>query len=168
MLQLCHIHGQAASHTNIHKNMLPMFIYGTLLPTQANHFVISDAIVAAEEAVLPNAILFDLGGFPMLLAHPRRFVTGLLITFDAESYANTLIRLDQFEAYYPERPEDSLYRREQHNVLLRNRNASVEAWVYVGDKRTVAGLEPFGGDWVSYSAESRLPSYRPQKYQAKN
>lgn len=133
---------------------LPFFIYGTLLPKQPNFYLLQNALSSIDDAILPGATLYDTGGAPMLLQASGGEVQGALVTVADAQYQQTLASLDRLEVYFEDAPDASLYLRERCRVT-RSDGEQVEAWVYVGKPHHVKGLEPFGGNWLSYSAEHR-------------
>ncbi len=90
----------------------------------------------------------------MLLPAAGEQVVGALCEVAEADYVDTLARLDALEGFRPNALSESLYLREHCTVQLVS-GGEREAWVYVGKPQHVIGLEPFGGDWVAYSAEHR-------------
>lgn len=68
--------------------------------------------------------LFDLGAYPGLRRGSGRVIGELY----AIRGADVLARLDEFEAFDPERPSQSLYLRERTALI---RPARTEAWLYI-------------------------------------
>lgn len=134
--------------------MLPFFVYGTLLPEQPNHTLIVHAIESLTAAILHGAVLYDIGGVPMLSDSAENSVRGALITIDKTKYESVIRQLDALEQFNPAQPGRSLYLRETRSVI-RPDGSAIAAWVYIGRPAYLAGLAPIGGDWLQYSAESR-------------
>lgn len=129
---------------------LPFFVYGTLLPGQPNHHLLAHGVTYSEPATLQNGRLYDLGHYPMLVEEDGAAVHGRLIAVKPAAYTTILARLDMLEGYNPKRPSQSAYRRRRRIVQLANGGAR-SAWVYIGQRRYVAGAPPvLSGDWSTY------------------
>jgi gamma-glutamylcyclotransferase (GGCT)/AIG2-like uncharacterized protein YtfP len=130
--------------------MLPLFVYGTLLPNQSNFHVWRGAVVNWEAALFANGRLYDLGAFPMLLEEGRKAAQGMVMTVDPDRYEETLAALDRLEGYDPAAPERSFYLRERRTVYLAH-GEPVMVWVYLGRKQWVNGRQPIPHDsWLDY------------------
>jgi gamma-glutamylcyclotransferase (GGCT)/AIG2-like uncharacterized protein YtfP len=125
---------------------LPFFVYGTLLPGEANYPLWREAIDAITPAALPGARLYDLGDFPMAVDAPQGDVIGLVVDVKPEYYASVIALLDLVEGYDPDDTGRGAYRRERRVVRLAN-GEPVVAWVYLGRPHYVAGLEPLPSHW---------------------
>jgi gamma-glutamylcyclotransferase (GGCT)/AIG2-like uncharacterized protein YtfP len=135
---------------------LPVFVYGTLRPGEANHcWLLAEVMAAAERAVLPGHQLYGTGmAFPYVTpaTAPGRQVVGDLLTLDPDAYPEVLERLDALEGYRPERPEaHSHYLRQKVTVLVADQPR--QAWVYLAgpgatDRLTDAQLSATG-DWLA-------------------
>ena len=138
-------------------NLLPFFIYGTLLPDQPNFFLWGDSIVAITPATFFGGKLYDMGFYPMLVtANPEAAVQGQLITVATDAYELVLQRLDALEGYDPTQPDKSAYQRRQVTVILAD-GRSTRAWLYQGQPDLVSGRPELpDGNWAAYSAQSRL------------
>lgn len=136
--------------------MLPIFVYGTLLPDQPNFYLWHDAIISMRPAQLPDACLYDMGMFPMLIEGANGMVQGAVGHVKAEQYAHVLAQLDKLEEYDPQRPEASAYRRVRRTVKM-DTGESAEVWVYVGNRAFIAtqSLIP-SGDWVDYTQHNMI------------
>ena len=149
-------------------DQLPFFVYGTLIPGQANDYFWRGSILSAEPAVFPNATLFQLDGFPMLLEdqttsstpdvdnhhqigrQTNRTVKGKLLRVDPRDYELILTDLDRLEGFNPSRPENSLYFREKRPVYLADGRSKL-AWAYIGNPTYTRGRPIISdGDWVSF------------------
>jgi gamma-glutamylcyclotransferase (GGCT)/AIG2-like uncharacterized protein YtfP len=132
----------------------PFFVYGTLLPEQPNAHLWGDAVMQSEKAMLAGGCLYDLGSYPMLVEEGDGMVTGVVQTVAEAEYGAVLMRLDQLEGYDPEQLDETWYRRVVRDVKLAN-GLSLQAWVYVGHKAAVQGLNPIpSGDWAAYTAKT--------------
>lgn len=135
---------------------LPFFVYGTLLPGEANFGAWRNAILDTRLATLNGASLYDLGHFPMAVEDGLGEVRGIVVYVRPSSYRAALLLLDQLEGVDLGLPGAPGYRRTRRVVRLMD-GAQVVAWVYLGSKTFVAGLEPIGLDWKSY-VRSRVNS----------
>jgi gamma-glutamylcyclotransferase (GGCT)/AIG2-like uncharacterized protein YtfP len=141
------------------------FFYGTLMASGGNPV---PKRVHAELRALGPAVatgrLFAIptgqGWYPALLTDPEgSAVHGAayeaLPSFTAEHHA----LLDDYEAFYPDRPEESEYLREQIAILCGGREERAEAYVYRA--ALVSGARPVPlGDFNAFLAETGLPPYR--------
>jgi gamma-glutamylcyclotransferase (GGCT)/AIG2-like uncharacterized protein YtfP len=129
---------------------LPFFVYGTLLPGEANYPLWREAIAAMAPATLPGVRLYDLGDFPMavemLREGPQGEAVGLVVHLKPAYYAGAVALLDLVEGFDPDATGQSAYRRERRVVRLAN-GEPVVAWVYLGRPHYVAGLEPLPSHW---------------------
>jgi gamma-glutamylcyclotransferase (GGCT)/AIG2-like uncharacterized protein YtfP len=125
---------------------LPFFVYGTLLPGEANYPLWREAIAAMIPATLPGACLYDLGYFPMAVDSPQGEVVGLVVDVKPEYYAGAMALLDLVEGFDPDATGQGAYRRERRVVRLAN-GEPVVAWVYLGHLRYVIGLKPLPSHW---------------------
>jgi gamma-glutamylcyclotransferase (GGCT)/AIG2-like uncharacterized protein YtfP len=128
---------------------LPFFVYGTLLPGEANFGVWRNAILETRLAALSGASLYDLGYFPMAVEDGLGEVRGMAVYIRSSSYRTALLLLDQLEGVELGLPGAPGYRRARRVVRLMD-GAQVVAWVYLGSGAHVAGLEPIGPDWKTY------------------
>jgi gamma-glutamylcyclotransferase (GGCT)/AIG2-like uncharacterized protein YtfP len=134
---------------------LPVFVYGTLRPGEANYrWLLAQATVTAERAVLPGHQLYAIGmGFPYATPATAggRQVVGDLLTLDPDTYDQVLGHLDGLEGYQPRHEAHSHYLRRQVTVLVADQPR--QAWVYLAgpratDRLTDAQLSPTG-DWLA-------------------
>lgn len=138
---------------NEQSTRLPFFVYGTLLPGEANFHLWRDAIAWSQPAVLPGACLYDLGNYPMLVEASAGEVQGLVVAINPSFYSAILLLLDQLEGISMTRYGKPLFRRERCIVRLAM-GRSVVAWVYVGNNASVVkGLQAIGSDWKAYRRE---------------
>lgn len=128
---------------------LPFFVYGTLLPGEANYHLWREAIVDRRAAVLRGARLYDLGQFPMLVDAPDGEARGMLVRVRPSSYRAALWLLDQLEGVNLVGWGELGFRRVRRIVRPWG-DAPTVAWVYVGRAAAVAGLSSIGPDWKAY------------------
>lgn len=136
--------------------MLPIFVYGTLLPDQPNFFLWRDALTKIDPARLNNACLYDMGMFPMLIEGVKGSVQGAVGHVKVGQYAHVLAQLDKLEEFDPQQPDTSAYRRVKRTVVVAPGNA-IDAWVYVGNKALI-GTQPViaSGDWLEHTHNTML------------
>lgn len=117
--------------------MKHLFVYGTLKRGCSNHGQISDQQFVREARTVPGYLLFDVGGFPGLVAWPddQEGVTGEIWLVDDRALA----RLDRFEGV-----SEGLYRREAIALALSSGPDPVEGYVYA---RSTEGLRAVGTSW---------------------
>ncbi len=108
-----------------------LFVYGTLMPDEANHGQIEDFVRGAQRGTV-QGILVDLGTYPALV-HGRGMVRGVLL----KVYEEALSITDRIEGFVPERAR-CLYIREEVLVRLED-GQELMAWTYVfADPESVA------------------------------
>lgn len=115
-----------------------LFVYGTLKRGCSNHAQLAGQSFVGAARTAPGFRLFNLGGYPALVAHPsdRDGVTGEVWSVDAEC----LQRLDVFEGVH-----EGLYRRAV--ISLQPPFAGDVVHVYLPGRPT-AGLRDLGSNWV--------------------
>ncbi|HBY96365.1 MAG: gamma-glutamylcyclotransferase [Ardenticatenaceae bacterium] len=123
-------------------DQLPVFIYGTLLRGEPYHDRLAAVAAEIQDAVMPGAVLHNLGPFPMLRPGTGR-VVGELVWLHSEVDEMALAELDTIEGV-----RRALYHRERRPVLLTGCGPLLEAWVYVGSE-AIAEQYPVipNGDW---------------------
>lgn len=138
------------------RDLLPFFVYGTLLPDQPNFFLWGEDIAQMEPATFYGGRLYDMGFYPMLIAaEAATAVHGQLITPHPAQYEAVCQRLDALEGYDPEQPELSDYQRKQVEVVGGD-GRSQSAWVYLGQPEFVVDkAEVPGGSWAAYVADNQ-------------
>ncbi|MFF4499697.1 gamma-glutamylcyclotransferase family protein [Streptomyces sp. NPDC001401] len=131
---------------------LPFFVYGTLLPGEANHDLFLRGRTGHEEpARLNGAVLYDGPGYPYAVEEWGGVVYGELVTALPDEYEELLIALDRLEDYAPGDPRN-LYERVERQVIRDGHDTAVRAWVYVAAPAVAARLRARGkliesGDW---------------------
>ncbi len=102
-----------------------LFVYGTLRKGSSQHSLLRQGRFAGTGTI--RATLYDLGtGFPAAVEEGTRALT------EGELYEipqDLLDELDEYEGYYPDGSEESLYDRREMRV--RTRQGDVPAWVYL-------------------------------------
>lgn len=129
---------------------LPFFVYGTLLPGEANYAVWQEAIDGMRPAILSGARLYDLGYFPMAVEDAAGEVRGMVAYIRPSSYRAALSLLDELEGVDLGLSRGPVFRRARRVVRPVGGGGALVAWVYLGNRLYVAGLRPIGPDWKSY------------------
>ena len=115
-----------------------IFVYGTLKRGGRNHHHLAEQTFVGPARTSPGVRLFDLGGFPGLVAQAadRDGVSGEVWSVDAEC----LQRLDDLEGV----PE-GLYRRAPVALLPPFADRCVDAYLYL---LSVSGRPDVGSVWI--------------------
>lgn len=109
--------------------MKVLYVYGTLRPNES------------EPVPIPGYI-YDLGWFPgVTLLSPDK-TSSVFYAERIEVTEERLSRLDDYEGYYPDNPEGSLY--------LRVPYLDGEIYVYADQSRLDSLVPIEGGDWIKY------------------
>jgi gamma-glutamylaminecyclotransferase len=114
-----------------------LFVYGTLKRGCSNHAQMAGQRFVAEARTVFGYRMFDVGGFPGLVAWPedREGVTGEIWFVSPAA----LLRLDRFEGV-----SEGLYRREAVALAGPPLGEPIEAYLYA---RSVEGVQPVGHTW---------------------
>ncbi|MGF1570462.1 MAG: gamma-glutamylcyclotransferase [Nodosilinea sp.] len=119
-----------------------LFVYGTLKPGGGAFKRFCEPYVTAiEPAVAPGRLYHLPLGYPAMTLEPG-WVQGMRLTFSSLA---VLDQLDEFEAHYPDRPEQSEYQRISHAIYRPDRRVAPPAWVYIMLPPQVTAL---GGKWL--------------------
>lgn len=110
-----------------------VFVYGTLLRDEPNHYILEHACFVREARTPAVFILRDLGAFPALLADGSTAVLGEVYEVDAA----TLARLDRLEGH------PRFYER---TPIALDDGESVEAYV-MAPERAWSEQTITNGDW---------------------
>lgn len=115
-----------------------LFVYGTLKRGCANHAYLADQKFVAAARTVPGFRLFDLGGYPAIVASETdRFgVKGEVWEVDAAG----LERLDRFEGVH-----EGLYRRDRVRLEAPFAEVQVDAYFSV---LPVVGKPEVGDEWI--------------------
>lgn len=114
-----------------------LFVYGTLKRGCRNHPRLADQTFVAAAETAPGYLLFEVGGYPGLVA---RAGGGTQVRGEIWSVStDALRRLDRFEGV-----AEGLYRRERVAMAGEFSPLEVEAYVYARDVR---GRPEVGAEW---------------------
>lgn len=129
-----------------------VFVYGTLMPGERNAHVAGNGFTA-QAAWLPGFQLFDLlpEGYPGVVRGAGE-VSGFVLTYTPQAWAQALPRLDGLEGINETPP---LYSREQVKVRLES-GGEAESWVYIYARpqrlEQAGASEVSSGDWRTVAA----------------
>ncbi len=126
-----------------------VFVYGTLLPEESNHFYLESGIRVGVDT-LAGFWMFDLGPYPMIIAQAdlpqfagsqstqiKTQTQGIIIGEHYRIPVSLLARLDDLEDHPHE------YRRQWVRL-----GSGSEAWVYVGRVELIKGSQVIAsGHW---------------------
>ena len=126
----------------------PVFVYGTLRPGAPAFGQVAPFVRAVRAATLPEAALYDLGPFPMLVPGEGE-VVGEVLDLEPSVYRFALSALDRYEGYNARRDRGLFVRRAWEAVL--DGGERVAVWVYVGTPHQVLTARPIPhGDWLRW------------------
>lgn len=114
-----------------------IFVYGTLEKTEFFSYLISIGEIKYVGSGKIRAKLYDLGEYPGAVEHKGSHVYGRV--YEAQNIDKVLPLLDEYEEFYPDRPENSLFIRKVMKVIMEN-GESLEAFVYIYN-RSVKGMK---------------------------
>lgn len=114
-----------------------VFVYGTLKRGGANHHFLAEQKFVGEARTAPGFRLFDLGGYPGMVAQPddRDGIGGEVWAVDTAA----LVRLDALEGL-----AQGLYRREAIPLLPPFADRGIEGYIY---NRSTEGHREVDGTW---------------------
>ena len=119
-----------------------VFVYGTLKPGERAFSRFCEPYVVDKQTVMTPGRIYHLPlGYPALTLE-EGWVQGVLLTL---SNPTALVKLDEFEAFYPDHPQDSEYQRIWHPIYATDQTPLTHAWVYAMTKEQVDTL---GGTWL--------------------
>jgi gamma-glutamylcyclotransferase (GGCT)/AIG2-like uncharacterized protein YtfP len=107
-----------------------LFTYGTLRPGYA-----PEEIASAVAALRPvgegfaRGVLYDLGEYPGAVLDPTSDQRVFGTVFRLPEERDVLRRMDEYEGFDPEAPEESLFVRGLHEVELES-GSTLRCWVY--------------------------------------
>lgn len=119
-----------------------LFVYGTLKPGERAFDRLCQPITLSTQPAMASGRLYHLPqGYPAMTLEPG-WVQGVLLTITS---LERLQPLDDFEEYYPDRPDRSEYLRHLHPVYDYSRQPLGTAWVYTMPRDRTLSL---GGQWL--------------------
>jgi gamma-glutamylcyclotransferase (GGCT)/AIG2-like uncharacterized protein YtfP len=128
---------------NLKNEVFQVFVYGTLKPGErAYQDFCEPFLVAKAEAKAPGRLYHLPMGYPAMTLESG-WVFGVCLTFKDP---HVLRLMDEFEDYFPDRPQDSLYQRIRHTVYGVESQHPSSVWVYVMERKQIDQL---GGQWLA-------------------
>lgn len=137
---------------------LPVLVYGTLRPGDANYdYFIKEYRHTTRTVLLSGFALYGGDAFPYIVPDENGIVVCDLIEFHAEDYEEAVRGLDFLEGFRGEGDSGNHYDRTEVTVNVPGRG-DVQAYVYVASVHTakrVIGFLPRvdHGDWLRFDAE---------------
>ena len=131
-----------------------LFVYGTLLPGQANFRRIAPMVSGWRLARTCGRLIYLPFGYPALVEAEASWVRGSLLSFKVPT-EEVLEVCDQIEGYRPECPAENLYVRIIKTVEPLGEEPR-QAWCYrlasegEGGALVQMGREIPGGDWLAF------------------
>lgn len=138
---------------------LPVLVYGTLRPGDANYdYFIKEYRHTVRTVLLSGFALYGGDAFPYIVPDETGIVVCDLIDFHTEDYDEALRGLDFLEGYRGVGDSGNHYDRTEVTVNIPGQG-DVQAYVYVASVRTarrVVGFLPRveHGDWLRWDAEN--------------
>ncbi|MEU5423232.1 gamma-glutamylcyclotransferase family protein [Streptomyces sp. NPDC020667] len=135
----------------VDRELLPVFVYGTLRPGRRNHTAfLLGRTVAEEPARMRGATLYEGPGYPYAVADPEGEIAGEVLWLQADHHAAVLTSLDALEGYEPGGSANH-YVRVVRLVRLLDGD-TVRAWTYLAEEALAArlrreGRPVEGGNW---------------------
>lgn len=106
-----------------------VFVYGTLKKDQHANKIISNGSNSICNARI-NGIMYDLGAYPGIKENSNSYVYGEIYAIKNQDMKS----IDEYEGFYPENPEESLFIRKVTNASCMDGNKiSVFAYFYNHD-----------------------------------
>ncbi|HEY9761283.1 MAG TPA: gamma-glutamylcyclotransferase family protein [Trichocoleus sp.] len=119
-----------------------VFVYGTLKPGERYYEQFCAPYVIEKQNAIAPGRLYDLPvGYPGMTLEEGQ-VFGVRLTF---ADVTVLARLDAFEEFFPERPEESEYQRLERPLLTPEHDPLGLAWAYIMTPERIQKLQ---GHWL--------------------
>lgn len=120
------------------KSLIPLFVYGTLLPGHAPDEVAEyvDTLIPIGKGMVRGRLL-SLGQYPgAVLEESGSTIQGTVFEIPADQAV--LSQLDAYEEFYPSNPEKSLFLRERTKVRMED-GSTRECWIYTYNRMSQLG-----------------------------
>ncbi len=145
-------------HSSATTQILPFFVYGTLMVGQPNDYLWQDSIHSLRPAYAPDSGLLDLGFYPILVQEKGLRVKGQLIHVLSTRFTELLRDLDALEGFDPQNPAASAFRRIRRKVRT-EKGHDQAAWLYSGHRKQLPDFPLVAdGDWARHAA-AKLASF---------
>lgn len=127
-----------------------LFVYGTLMPGQANSALIPTEAICQQERASILATLYDTeNGYPALTLGSTDVVWGECLHIHPEKMQFLLQQLDVFEEFFGFEHKSSMYHRVLLTVNTLN-GQQKQAWCYVAANQTLLRKPILSGCWKNY------------------
>ncbi|WP_312095720.1 gamma-glutamylcyclotransferase family protein [Niallia sp.] len=125
------------------KETVLVFVYGSLLKGEVNHYMLSNYSCVAEDVWIYGRLYDASLEYPFLIIDDHKKVFGELYVVPVEE----LPVLDEFEDYEPD-GKDNLYERK--TVTVYKNSTSWQAFVYICIQEKMLVNEITEGSWRAY------------------
>ncbi|WP_400247859.1 gamma-glutamylcyclotransferase [Niallia sp. JL1B1071] len=125
------------------KDIVLVFVYGSLLKNEVNHYMMTNYSCTAEDVWIYGKLYDASLEYPFLIMDDHKKVYGELYEVPLEE----LPILDEFEYYEPE-GKDNLYERKV--VTVYKDTETWQAFVYVCNQEEMLKKEITEGNWRAY------------------
>uniref|UniRef100_UPI003EB7C63A gamma-glutamylcyclotransferase family protein n=1 Tax=Okeanomitos corallinicola TaxID=3231550 RepID=UPI003EB7C63A len=133
------------------KNVINVFVYGTLKPGESNYYLCENYVIAAKQAVARGKLFHLPEGYPAMTPGDDQ-VHGYLLSFPD---SQVLRILDELEDYHPNKSgSENLYQREYIEIFQPTGEFLGWAWVYLMTPEKVdqlSGIPQLNGCWTGDS-----------------
>jgi gamma-glutamylcyclotransferase (GGCT)/AIG2-like uncharacterized protein YtfP len=110
------------------ENLIHIFVYGTLKPSESNYQRYCARQVVQERLAIAQGQLFNLSlGYPGM-TEGVGWVSGVILSFPDASIFEDLDRLEDYQPHRP--PEQNEYQRQQIQTYTPDKHPLKVAWVY--------------------------------------
>lgn len=125
---------------------LPLFVYGTLLPTERHYqrFLYDRTLSEVPARIRGQLWLNERDDYPYL-CQGDGMVHGCLMVIRPEIFRATIQAIDRLEEFDPSQPAASLYLRQQLPVLAAGK--PTRAWTYLWNRPTRPGYRLVSGSF---------------------
>jgi len=141
--------------------MPKVFVYGTLRKGDCRNRMLVEATCVAAEAYLDGFDLLDMGSFPGIVPTESASVTRVRgEVYDVSD--DLLADLDVVEGFQEDRPDDSLYLRQEVTVKIFG-SEDIEVLTYIYNERRYRRHDRHNiiesGDWFDTKAQPPPPNF---------
>lgn len=142
--------------------ILPVFVYGSLLPGFGNHNrYVKPYPHTLQPAIVRGHLYHFSAGYPGLLRGESGTVKGALLTFSKDVYEEALAGLDELEDYFGPGDPRNEYERVEESVMKMPGGEEIRAFLYRYVKEDWARREGIyipSGDWAGFMQDRQRDS----------